>query len=48
MGPEGGGGGGRVVAEGPPERIVEVAGSYTAEYLKPKLQRHVEQLVATA
>ena len=37
MGPEGGDGGGTVVAEGTPEQVVEVAGSYTAEYLKPKL-----------
>jgi len=45
MGPEGGSGGGRVVAEGPPEKIVDVEGSYTAEYLKPKLRQHVEPLV---
>jgi len=37
MGPEGGSGGGRVIAEGTPEEVVQVAGSYTAEYLKPKL-----------
>jgi excinuclease ABC subunit A len=48
MGPEGGSGGGRVVAEGPPEKVVEVEGSYTAEYLKPKLEAPVERLVATA
>jgi excinuclease ABC subunit A len=39
MGPEGGDGGGTVVAEGPPERIAEVAASYTGEHLKPKLVR---------
>jgi len=37
MGPEGGDGGGRLIAEGTPEQIVETAGSYTGEYLKPKL-----------
>jgi excinuclease ABC subunit A len=37
MGPEGGDGGGRVVAEGTPEQIADVPGSYTGEYLKPKL-----------
>jgi excinuclease ABC subunit A len=37
MGPEGGDGGGRVVAQGPPEVLCEVAESHTAEYLKPKL-----------
>src|SRR5205085_9614931 len=37
MGPEGGAGGGRVIAEGTPEQICEVKASYTGEYLKPKL-----------
>ncbi|HWE04406.1 MAG TPA: excinuclease ABC subunit UvrA [Tepidisphaeraceae bacterium] len=37
MGPEGGDGGGRVVAEGTPQDICEVAESYTGQYLKPKL-----------
>jgi excinuclease ABC subunit A len=39
MGPEGGDGGGQVITEGTPEQIAEAAGSYTAEYLKPKLPR---------
>jgi excinuclease ABC subunit A len=34
MGPEGGAGGGRIVAEGPPEVIARTAGSHTGEYLK--------------
>jgi excinuclease ABC subunit A len=46
MGPEGGSGGGRVVAEGPPEKIADVEESFTAEYLKPKLEQSVERLVA--
>src|SRR6202000_3091659 len=33
MGPDGGTGGGRVVAEGPPEEIVKVPESYTGQYL---------------
>src|SRR5208282_5265477 len=37
MGPEGGQGGGQVVAEGPPERIVQVSESYTGQYLKSHL-----------
>ena len=37
MGPEGGDGGGRVVAEGTPEQVVAVAGSYTGQYLRSKL-----------
>jgi excinuclease ABC subunit A len=38
MGPEGGDGGGRVVAEGTPEEVAEVEGSYTGEYLKTHLK----------
>ena len=34
LGPEGGDGGGRIVAEGTPEQIAEVAESYTGRYLK--------------
>ena len=37
MGPEGGSGGGKVLAEGPPEAIAEVAGSHTGQFLKPLL-----------
>jgi excinuclease ABC subunit A len=39
IGPEGGDGGGRVVATGTPEQVVEVADSYTGQYLKPLLDR---------
>jgi len=38
LGPEGGDAGGRVVASGRPEEIIENKNSYTAEYLKNKLQ----------
>jgi len=34
LGPEGGSGGGRIIAEGPPEKIVETPGSHTGHYLK--------------
>ncbi len=37
MGPEGGEGGGQVVAEGTPEQIAKSAKSYTGKYLKPLL-----------
>jgi excinuclease ABC subunit A len=33
LGPEGGSGGGRIVAEGTPEQVATVAGSHTGEYL---------------
>ena len=37
IGPEGGDGGGTIVAEGTPEAVAEVAESYTGQYLKPML-----------
>ncbi|MDQ6620172.1 MAG: hypothetical protein M3Z31_10825, partial [Pseudomonadota bacterium] len=38
LGPEGGAGGGRIVAEGPPEAIAKVKASYTGTYLAPTLE----------
>lgn len=38
MGPEGGDGGGTVIAQGTPEEIVATKGSYTGEYLKKYLE----------
>ncbi|MGZ4803749.1 MAG: ATP-binding cassette domain-containing protein, partial [Acidimicrobiia bacterium] len=37
LGPEGGDGGGRVVAEGTPEQVAKTAGSWTGQYLAPVL-----------
>ena len=34
LGPEGGSGGGKIVAEGPPEKVIQISGSYTGQYLK--------------
>ncbi len=39
MGPEGGSGGGRVVAEGTPEDVAKVEGSHTGQFLKEMLAR---------
>src|SRR6266851_2625831 len=39
LGPDGGAGGGRLVAEGPPEEIVKVAERYTGQYLARHLPR---------
>ena len=39
LGPEGGDGGGTIVATGTPEEIAEVESSYTGKYLKPVLER---------
>ena len=38
IGPEGGDGGGKIIAQGTPEEIVKVKGSYTGKYLKGKLK----------
>ena len=35
LGPEGGDGGGRIIAEGSPEEVARVKGSYTGHYLAP-------------
>ena len=37
LGPEGGDGGGRIVAEGTPEQVARCEGSYTGSFLKAKL-----------
>ena len=38
MGPEGGSGGGQVVATGTPEEVAQVKGSFTGQYLKKVLK----------
>ena len=38
LGPEGGDGGGKIIAKGTPEQIVKVPESYTGKYLKSKLR----------
>jgi excinuclease ABC subunit A len=38
MGPEGGDGGGQIVAQGPPEKIIECEASYTGKYLRSVLE----------
>ncbi len=43
LGPEGGDGGGEIVAAGPPEDIVRVKRSYTGKFLAPVLGRKVER-----
>ena len=39
MGPEGGDGGGTVIAEGTPEEVAEISSSYTGYYVKKYLQK---------
>ena len=38
LGPEGGDGGGRIVAQGTPEEVAKSEKSYTAKYLHEKLK----------
>lgn len=38
MGPEGGSGGGKIVAEGTPEKVAVVKGSFTGQFLKKELR----------
>ncbi len=40
FGPEGGEGGGKVIAKGTPEEVADADGSYTGEYLSKALRRH--------
>ncbi|MBI2308789.1 MAG: excinuclease ABC subunit UvrA [Rhodocyclales bacterium] len=39
LGPEGGGGGGRIIATGTPEAVVKAAESHTGHFLKPLLKK---------
>ena len=39
LGPEGGDGGGRIVAQGPPEAVAETAKSYTGQYIAPLMRK---------
>ena len=48
LGPEGGSGGGRVVATGTPEEVAENPASFTGQYLKPVLERAKEREAALA
>jgi len=43
MGPEGGVKGGNIIAEGKPEEIVNIKGSYTGQYLKPMLEERFKK-----
>jgi excinuclease ABC subunit A len=43
FGPEGGTGGGKIVAKGTPEEVADTEGSYTGEYLASALKRHAKK-----
>ncbi len=42
LGPEGGRNGGEIIAEGTPEEVAKVEGSYTGQYLKEEFEREEE------
>ena len=43
MGPEGGAEGGKIIAEGPPEKIAEISSSYTGKFLKNLLNNKMKK-----
>ena len=47
LGPEGGGGGGRIVAQGTPEDVAKSPASHTGRYLKPVLDQGTKRPVRT-
>ncbi|MBS2970587.1 excinuclease ABC subunit UvrA [Metabacillus sp. KIGAM252] len=44
LGPEGGNGGGQIIASGTPEQVMEEKASYTGHYLKPIVERERERM----
>ena len=48
LGPEGGDGGGMIVAEGTPDEVALSSDSWTGRYLKETLAKHEERRVAEA
>ncbi|MGO3641737.1 MAG: excinuclease ABC subunit UvrA, partial [Psychrobacter sp.] len=44
LGPEGGKGGGMIIAEGTPEQVAEVKESYTGVFLKPMLEQGMKEV----
>ena len=43
FGPDGGAGGGKVIAKGTPEEVADTKGSYTGEYLAKSLHQHAKK-----
>ncbi len=43
FGPEGGAGGGKIIAKGTPEEVADTEGSYTGEYLAKALRQHAKK-----
>ncbi|HEY4351000.1 MAG TPA: excinuclease ABC subunit UvrA, partial [Paraburkholderia sp.] len=47
LGPEGGAGGGQIIAQGTPEQVAQSKASFTGRYLAPLLERGAQPLEAT-
>jgi excinuclease ABC subunit A len=45
LGPEGGSGGGQIIAQGTPEQVCEIEHSFTGRYLKPILQKQLSKAI---
>jgi excinuclease ABC subunit A len=48
LGPEGGGGGGEIMAQGAPEEIAKMGASYTGRYLAPVLEAAAQRKARAA
>ncbi len=48
LGPEGGAGGGEIIAEGTPDRIATTPGSHTGRYLRPVLEAQPDKIAKRA
>lgn len=46
LGPEGGVGGGEIIAEGTPEEVAQIEGSFTGQFLKEEFERENKQNIA--
>ncbi|MBT5031016.1 MAG: hypothetical protein HOM55_01835, partial [Proteobacteria bacterium] len=47
LGPEGGDGGGQIIASGTPEEVAQNEKSHTGEYLRPVLQQYLKRNAAS-
>ena len=44
MGPDGGVNGGNIIAEGKPEEVIKIKGSYTGKFLKDLLENKIKKI----
>ncbi len=46
LGPEGGSGGGQIIATGTPEEVAKTKGSFTGQFLAPMLKKRTRRKAA--